>query len=114
MIQIGDKTVVLNETFIVPDGAQCRFSVPLEPELVVHLEFHPDDKSEDRIRWTLQGDGLHIHFNGFVDALGSSAKKPLRLGTHDDGQPLGFLFFFQRSGNMNKVDFTFLKGGVYE
>ncbi len=113
MITVGDKAVLLNETFVVPDGNVCTFSVPLQPELVIHLEFRPEDKSETRVHWSLEEDGLHIYFNGFDDTLGTSPKKPLQLGTHADGQPIGFLFFFQRSGNINKIDFSFLKGGKF-
>jgi hypothetical protein len=113
VITIGDKTVLLNETFIVPDGNICTFSVPLEPELVIHLEFRPEDKSDEKIQWSLKDNGLHMYFNGFTGMLGTTPKKPLLLGTHSDGQPIGFVFFFQRSGNFNKIDFTFLKGGTF-
>jgi hypothetical protein len=114
MMRIGDKEVVHQTSLIVPDGEVASFRVGLTTPLTVEVQFHPDSKSETRVAWKF-GDGtLHIDFNGMQGSLGVVPKEPLKLGSIGDNEAIGFLFYHHRVGNMNRLDFLFLKGGTYE
>jgi len=113
MITIGDKTVLYQTTLIVPDEEVASFDVLLEPTLRVELQFHPEVKSESRLMWRFGDNVLHIDFNGMDNPLGISPITPLKLGATNSGDALGFTFFLNRAGKMNRLDFLFLKGGQY-
>lgn len=110
MVKIGDKQVVFQVSLVVPDKEIAAFDTP---EIKIEIQFHPEDKSDNRVSWRTANGILHMDFNGMDNPLGLAPTNPFRLGLSANGEALGFLFFHHRAGNMNRVDFLLLKGGQY-
>jgi hypothetical protein len=110
MTTIGDKQVAFQITLVVPDGEIAAFDAA---GVKMEIQFHPSNNTDNRISWQTKVNVLHMDFNGLDNSLGVAAKEAIRLGTAPTGEPLGFLFFHHRAGNMNRIDFLLLKGGQY-
>jgi len=114
-LKLDEKEIVLNESFIVPDGSCVTFDVAVEGNdaIKMKLSFKPEGASP-RVDWQLEADNrLHITFQGWVSSLGTSLKKPARVGQTINGSAIGFMAYHHRIGDTNRVDFHVLLGGNY-
>jgi hypothetical protein len=118
-IQVGDKTLVFSQTFLVPDNETAKITVPLgvtplgPQDLSVHIRFIPS-RGSGEASWRFEDKVLKIDFLGWASHIGTSFAKPVPIGDVN-GKPLGFTVAHQKISDANNlVTLQFYTGGKYE
>jgi hypothetical protein len=117
MIRIGDKKLIYQTTLVLPDATPGELEIQAEHlTMKVKILFQPEppEPGKGSISWEYLAGTLQISFRGFNSGLGTAPTVPLKLGTAGNGESIGLLFFQHKAGNMNRIDFLLLLGGVYE
>lgn len=114
MIVIDNKEVVFSTTIIVADDVEVEISNVLANwPYQFRLVFKPNDGISPNYIFTPTGNVLKMEFKCWNNSLGSSLINPVKIGTYHDGRNLGVMVFQHKAGNMNRVDFQILLGGIY-
>lgn len=115
MISIDGKNLVLNETFILPDGDNATIETTIEGfKLVISFTIVPGKQGEDYSgKWTWENGIVNMTFVGWNNPLGTCLKKPEKFGDIG-GKPLGLQLSVHSIGDAKLVTFMLFLGGKYE
>jgi hypothetical protein len=130
---IGDKTIALVTSLIIPDDQEAHFtlqvrvggdsSLPITAAaynstfltLNISMKFIA---GAGELTYNFNGPYYHFTFCGWKNPMGNALKVPLRAGSFRIGanQPVdfGFMIANHHVDNINLVTFQILTGGKYE
>ena len=115
MITINDRTLVFNETFLLPDGQSARFDTTIEGtrfQILFTLRAAKGDE-ERKGTWAFKDGILHMTFIGWTNPMGTCLKQPEKLGDIN-GKPLGFQLCAHAMTDTALITFMLFLGGTYE
>ena len=116
MITIGNREVLFNRTFILPIGEEATFDTPIGPpgiRIVIKFESNPPDQGQPGATWVFADQVLRMTFKGWNNSLGTSLRKPAKLGDLADGRPFGFNIVHYLIGEVHFLTFELYAGGTY-
>ena len=119
---IGDKEIVLNQSFVCRTGETVKFTVHegTAPLLIV-LRFLEDEAGQGagqgapQASWSAEGNKLKMEFRGWNNNLTAAALvKPARIGMLS-GRTVGFNLAHMKIGeDIHWVTFILFLGGEYD
>ena len=112
-MKIGSRTIILNETFIIPRDELVSFQItPPSGEISVEVSF-PEHLSNP-VSWEFKDGLLKMQFAPMQPSVSPVVlKKPFKLGSVS-GSLLGFTFMIQNVAGNHILHITFLSGGSYD
>jgi hypothetical protein len=113
-MHIGDKEVVMNESFIARDNEEIIFKKNISgTDFNIVLIFRPMQENETQsVTWTFVDQITRITCIGWNNTLGSVTKEPILMGKIKT-IPLGFSISQSHVAGINAGNFILLLGGVY-
>ena len=116
MITVGDRQVLLNHSFIIPVGEEAVFDTPPgQPGIKISIRFDdtPAELGQSSVTWAVVDNILRITFKGWTNTLGTSLRKPAKLGDLPNGWPFGFNVMHLFIGQVHFLTFELYVGGTY-
>lgn len=112
MATIGARSIVYSSSFLIPDEESVEATFTFENwNARLILSFHPARGSERNIESAVEGDGLHLRFNRWIENLGVATTSFYRLATSPSGKPIEMLAMSHRVGNLNNLVLQVTAGG---
>jgi hypothetical protein len=112
-MKIGNRTVILQQTLLVPDRLEASFASSINGiDYTFVLQFTPEmAKPDDKptVKWVGVGNVVRIEFVGWVNPLGTTFGEPQKLGSIAGFGDLFCNVFHQHVGTLNRIDFQVLK-----
>lgn len=115
-MQLGNRSVVFNQTFIVPKDEALAFDLTVLGQVIgIEITFpEKPPKAEGPVSWVFSDGKLRMTFGGIAPGVSPSVlRKPFKLGILGH-VPFGFLFSVHNVEGSHILHITFLSGGTYD
>jgi hypothetical protein len=115
MIKIENRTVVFNETLIIPKNESATIETEINgTKVIFEIRFTPaSEPGKSKVSWTAIENSIQMTFDGWISTLGTAINHPTKIGELNS-VPLGFIATHQRIGETDILHFQILMGGLYE
>lgn len=117
-MQLGNREIVFNDSFILPENEPLKISVPLAKlggPLPVEVSCVRGTPEGQPVTWKFNGGKLVMEFSGFKPSLPQvlNSREPHEIGMIE-GERFGFFFAIQNIDNVAYLlHLTFFRGGTY-
>jgi len=78
-----------------------------------HVTFHPNAEGERVIRQEVEKDHLHLHFNKWVESIGTATISPFEVATLSDGRKVRMMLYHHKVGHTNSVQVQITTGAAH-
>jgi hypothetical protein len=112
-LKINNQEISFSGSPLVLDEQVAELSVDIKGwSFTRQLIFHPNAGGASRaIRGEATPTHLRLHFDKWVDTLGSALAEPINVARLSGGQIVYASFFHNRVGSLNRVDVQLALGG---
>ena len=117
-MNIGSLTVIARERFIIPEGKPAEFDINYN-EITIHITVRFKSEAvtgtSSAVRWNQLATDMNINIS--IETLSTTplvTRKPMQLGTFDDGRKLLLLAEYYRYADMGVISLQFMVGEVQD
>lgn len=114
-VKIGNWTVLLSTTLMVPDGVEASISHPITESDILNCIFKftieeqvAEVKTNPQIAFEHLNDTFHFDFKNFESTLGHSTLKPIHFADTNNGEPITMLATIQKLKAYTKIEFQIM------